>query len=213
MPVNWAGLWRVAQTVFGLAEASRHLMAGPRIPSADAPDDLAVRDLARPVSGGVLGHLEARLTGVVVSALKEAFDRDAARLDLERAMLEDQRRRAEQALRLELVRHAADRALSRLRAIGGLALIVWVVSVVFAMRFPEGLAGPARAVLGAGWLGLFAAAGASFAAYARVSRWVASAHLDNAAPESVPEAGAAAAAPWLALAGLALVGVALLMAL
>ena len=52
----------------------------------------------------MLGHLEARLTGVMVSALKEAFDRDAARLDLERAALDDQRRRAEEALRLELVR-------------------------------------------------------------------------------------------------------------
>ena len=214
MPVNWAGLWRVAQTVFGIAEASRHFMAGPRTPPAAADDmDVDVRELTRPAGGGVLGHLEARLTGVVVSALKEAFDRDAARLDLERAMLEDQRRRAEQALRLELVRQAGERALARVRAIGVLALVVWVVSVAFAMRFPEGLAGAARVVLGAGWLGLFGSAAASFAAHHRISRWVATAHLDNAAPESLPESGAAAAAPWLALAGLALVGGSLLIAL
>ena len=214
MPVNWNGIWRVAQAVFGIAEASRHFMAPPRAPQGAAADELDITDLTRPAPGsGMLGHLEARLTGVVVSALKEAFDRDAARLDLERAMLEDQRRRAEQALRLELVRQAADRALGRLRTIGGLALVVWVVSVFFAMRFPEGLEGAARIVLGAGWLGLFGSAAASFAASTRVSRWVASARLENAAPESMPESGPAAAAPWLALAGLALVGVSLLMAL
>jgi len=204
----------VAQAVFGIAEASRHFMAPPRATQGAAADELDITDLTRPAPGsGVLGHLEARLTGVVVSALKEAFDRDAARLDLERAMLDDQRRRAEQALRLELVRQAGDRALSRLRAIGALALVVWVVSVFFAMRFPEGLEGAARVVLGAGWLGLFGAAAASFAAHSRVSRWVSAAHLDNAAPESLPESGPSIAAPWLALAGLALVGVSLLMAL
>ena len=204
----------MAQAVFGIAEASRHFMAPPHAPHGAAADELDIRDLTRPApGGGMLGHLETRLTGVVVSALKEAFDRDAARLDLERAMLEDQRRRAEQALRLELVRQAADRALSRLRAIGSLALLVWVVSVVFAMRFPEGLAGAARIVLGAGWIGLLGAAAASFAAHARVSRWVGAAHLDRAAPESVPENGPAAAAPWLALGGAALVGISLLMAL
>ncbi|RPJ84398.1 MAG: hypothetical protein EHM13_04470, partial [Acidobacteria bacterium] len=34
--------------------------------------------------GGGLGPIEARLAGIVVAALKEAFDRDSARLDLER---------------------------------------------------------------------------------------------------------------------------------
>ena len=81
----------------------------------------------------------------MISALKEAFDRDAARLDAERAALDDQRRRAEEALRLELVRQAADRALARLRAIGVLALTIWIVSVLVAVmvawRLPAGLGG------------------------------------------------------------------------
>ena len=35
-----------------------------------------------------LGGLESRLAGVVVAALKEAFDRDTRRLELEREQLE-----------------------------------------------------------------------------------------------------------------------------
>src|SRR3954451_21744896 len=48
-----------------------------------------------------LGQIEARLAGVVVAALKEAFDRDRARMDLERAHLDAERQRAEEALRGE----------------------------------------------------------------------------------------------------------------
>ena len=40
---------------------------------------------------GMLGQLETRLTGVVVAALKEAFDRDRVRMDLERAQFEAER--------------------------------------------------------------------------------------------------------------------------
>ena len=53
------------------------------------------------------GGLEARLAGVVVAALKEAFDRDTQRLELEREQLDAERQRAERALRLELRRQAA----------------------------------------------------------------------------------------------------------
>ena len=52
--------------------------------------------------GGAAGQLETRLAGVVVAALKEAFDRDRARMDLERAQMESERQRAEDALRAEL---------------------------------------------------------------------------------------------------------------
>ena len=47
--------------------------------------------------GGPLSQLETRLAGVVVAALKEAFDRDKARMDLERAHLDAERQRAEEA--------------------------------------------------------------------------------------------------------------------
>ena len=71
--------------------------------------------------------LEHRLAGVVVAALKEAFDRDRARMDLERETLEAERSRAERALQAELRRQAADRALMQIKLISvfaGLALLV-----------------------------------------------------------------------------------------
>ena len=209
MAVNWAAAWRFAQAAFGIADASRQFLNPASGTPPTAADDLG---LARG-SGGMLGHLEARLTGVMVSALKEAFDRDAARLDLERAVLDEQRRRAEEALRLELVRQAGERAVSRIRTIGSLAIVIWIVSVVFVMRFPDGLAGAGRLLLGGGWVCLLGATAASFASHARLSRWVAAAQLSQARPDAVPEGGASAAAPWLMLAGLALVGASLLTAI
>ena len=67
-------------------------------------------ELERPAVGGwTLGRLQTRLAGVVVAALKEAFDRDTRRLELEREQMEREHERAERALRLELLRQAGDR--------------------------------------------------------------------------------------------------------
>jgi hypothetical protein len=206
MAFNLDSAWKVAQAIFGIADVSRRVL-NPEAARQQPGSDLEA------AGGGLLGHVEARLTGVVISALKEAFDRDAARLDAERAALEDQRRRAEEALRLELVRQAADRALTRLRAVGVLALTIWVVSVLFAMRLPEGFAGAGRIVLACGWAALLAAMGASFAAHGRVARWVGAAQASRASAADLPESGPSLAAPWLVLAGLALVGGSVLLAL
>src|SRR5262249_4102619 len=70
------------------------------------------------------------LTNVVISALKEAFNRDEARLELERAHLEEQRRHAAETMRLELRRQAAEREISRLRLLGVAGMIGWVASVL-----------------------------------------------------------------------------------
>src|SRR5207247_2431951 len=67
------------------------------------------------VAGRSAGQLEARMTNVVVAALKEAFDRDARRLELERDQAEGERLRAERMLKLELLRQAGDREIGRLR--------------------------------------------------------------------------------------------------
>ena len=83
--------------------------------------------------------------------------------------LEEQRRRAEEALRLELRRQAADRELGRLRLLAGTALVGWIASVVM-------LGGAARrrhrrraaSALAAGWLLLLGALGAAFTAQGRV---------------------------------------------
>ena len=91
---------RVLDTVTGLAQMTRRLKGG---------DPPATADGVPPPTA--LGQIETRLAGVVVAALKEAFDRDRARMDLERAHLEAERQRAEEALRAELRRQAAERAL------------------------------------------------------------------------------------------------------
>jgi hypothetical protein len=201
-PVNLQRAWQIVQAIIGAADASSRVLApAPRAVDPSEPP------------AGLIGHLEARLTGVVVSALKEAFDRDAARLEVERAALEEQRRRAAEALRLELVRQAADRAVTRLRATGGLALAIWIVSVFFVMRFPDGFAGAGRVVLGAGWACLAAAIAACFAAHAATVRWSSRALTSSATADEAPEGGVAAAPAWLVLAGLVLVGASLLMAL
>jgi hypothetical protein len=201
MAFDLARVWRIAQAVIGVAEASRSTL-GPTSPRPEAPDVPAA---------GVFGALETRLTGVLVSALKEAFDRDAARLDVERAALEDQRRRAEEALRLELVRQASDRALQRLRAIGAIALVVWIVSVGAAMAAHGGLGTAGRVLLGVGWASLVATLAACLAAHSEVTRWVAGPR--TARDAEVPNEGAWRAAPWLLLLGLVLVGSSLLVTL
>jgi hypothetical protein len=207
MAFNLDSAWKVAQAIFGIADVSRRVLNPPATARQEPGSDLEA------AGGGLLGHVEARLTGVVISALKEAFDRDAARLDAERAALDDSRRRAEEALRLELVRQAADRALTRLRAVGVLALIIWIVSVLVVMRLPEGFAGPGRVVLGCGWVALLGGMGAAFAAHGQVSRWVGGAQGSRASAADLPDNGPSLAAPWLVLTGLALVAGSVLIAL
>ena len=122
---------------------------------------------------GPLGALETRLAGVVVAALKEAFDRDSARLELERSQIEAERQRAERALRAELRRQAAERALGQLRLIAVMAIGAWALSAALSVWLPGcATAFRARCSAPAGcWR--FAALGAAFAAWQRVSAWTA----------------------------------------
>src|SRR5689334_20967728 len=73
------------------------------------------RSLEQIETAGRSGSIEARLAGVVVSALKEAFQRDSERIEFERQKLEGERERAERLLRMEWLRQAADREIGRLR--------------------------------------------------------------------------------------------------
>src|SRR5437016_3359392 len=83
---------------------------------------------------GPLSGMEARLAGVVVAALKEAFDRDRNRLELEREHIEAERARAERALKLELLRQAGDREIGRLRLLAGVAVACWIGTLFFSAR-------------------------------------------------------------------------------
>ena len=159
------------------------------------------------------GQLEARLAGVVVAALKEAFDRDSSRLEVEREQIEAERRRAERALRLELLRQAGDRELGRLRLLAGVALASWLGTLFFAAGLASGGAG-ARIMLALGWLLLLGALGAAFAGHARVSRSLnrVADRLDHVTDTSevVSSGTAGASAPWMILAGLAAVALGVL---
>ena len=151
-----------------------------------------------------LGGLEARLAGVVVAALKEAFERDTHRLELEREQLEAERLRAERALALELRRQASDREIGRLRLLAGVAVASWIGTLFFSARLLGGPPG-ARAALGIAWLLLLAAFASSFVAQSQV------AESASRPDERAVESGLAGAfALWLIVLGLALVGVAVL---
>jgi hypothetical protein len=189
---------RVLDTLAGLAQMTRFRRDVPA--EAGAPPPTA------------LGQIEARLAGVVVAALKEAFDRDRARMDLERAHFDAERQRAEEALRAELRRQAAERALGQVRLIAIMAIGVWMLSAALAVWMPGMRAGIARALLGGGWAIVLAALGCAFAGWQRISAWSAADAGPGRAIVDGPHL-AEILAPWLLLGALALCGASLLIAL
>jgi hypothetical protein len=186
--MNFAGLFRAFETMMAIREVAKRFAATPESSQSQAPSPAAVQNIA--------GQLEAPLTNVVVAALKEAFNRDHARLELERAHLDEERRRAEQALRLELRRQAADRELGRLRLLAGASLAGWIASVAM---FAGGVGGDslaARVLVAVGWLSLLGALGMAFTAQGQVG----AATADGDLPVTTP---AAQTSLWLLMSGLA----------
>ena len=191
MPLPWL---RIIDGVLGATDLVRWVKGQP------AAED--------PVAG--VGRLEARLAGVVVSALKEAFDRDHQRLELERQRLEEERERADRLLRLEWLRQAGEREIGRLRVLAAAALVSWLGSLVLVARLTGGgTAG--RIMLGLSWAFLLSALAASFSAQSRVARELG--RMDDRAQTSeVTGSLAGVLAQWLIVAGLATIGVSLLIA-
>jgi hypothetical protein len=170
-------------------EDSRQLLAGGANPSAPAT-------------------LETHLAGVVVAALKEVFERDSRRLDLEREMAEAERQRAERAMRLELLRQAGEREVGRLRLMAGVAVVSWLGTLLlFARAGSSPIA--ARTALGSGWACLLAALACVFVGLSRVNRMLA--FPDQGRDLALQPGPASALAAWFLLAGLGLVGVAALL--
>lgn len=196
--MGFAQWMRVVDTLSGLVQLTSR---------ARRPVDAGGGPLA---PGGALGQLETRLAGVVVAALKEAFDRDRARMDLERAQMESERQHAEDALRAELRRQAAERALGQLRLVAIMALGTWMLSAALGVWLPGMRDGTPRLLMGTGWALAIGALGCALGAWQHVSAWSADVRGRAGATPSHP---AAAAAPWLLLVGLALTGAALLTAL
>jgi hypothetical protein len=189
---QWVG---VIDTVGGLVQVARRFRQG------------ATGDVLGQPTSGPLG-LEARLAGVVVAALKEAFDRDSARLEMERSQIDAERRRAEEALRAELHRQAADRMLGQLRLIAVMAVVTWGLSAALGVWMPGMRDGLPRLLLGTGWLFALGALGSAFAGWHHVSVRA----TDTGAGVALNHP-ATTYAPWLLLAALALTGASLLAAL
>lgn len=190
--MNVGNLFRAYETVMALRDAARKL----KNPASEEPSTALSQSAA---VQGLAGQIETRLTNVVVAALREAFDRDHARLELERAQIEEQRRRAEEALRLELRRQAIDREIARLRLLAGTALVGWLASVAVLFIHSGGVA--SRVILGVGWLLLLGALGTAFNTQGRVSVQ----SIDGGQPVAI-----GALPLWLLLTGFAATAVSLL---
>src|SRR3954453_12153471 len=197
MPVPWLQLIDAA---LGVANFARGRTAPP------ATDEQQQLETAARQPGG----LEARLAGVVVAALREAFDRDSRRLDLEREQLAAERQRAERAMRLELQRQAADREIGRLRLLAGVAIVAWLGTLVMSARLIAGGVG-ARVSLGAGWLLLLGATAASFVAQSHAAAAADALPVGEDSRPPVIASAAGTSALWLLLCGFLLVGVAALL--
>jgi hypothetical protein len=195
--MGFAQWMRVLEMVGGLAQLTGRLRGS----SAERTTSIA--------TGGPFGQLEARLAGVLVSALKEAFDRDSARMEMERSQIEADRQRAEEALRAELRRQASERALGQLRLIAVMAIFTWGLSAALTVWLPGMRDGIPRALLGTGWMLVICALGAAFAGWHYIAAWSA----DIRGPRDAPQPVAATIAPWLLIGSLALTGASLLTAL
>ena len=197
-----AGVMRALDALVMFRDAARRLRSDAPEPSREETG-IAPQPSAPGARPG--GQLEATLTNVVVAALKEAFDRDHARLELERLHVDEQRRRAEDTLRLEMRRQAADREVGRLRLLAGAALVGWIASVALLALRDDAVSTGGVIALALGWLFLLGSLGAAFSAQGRVTSDVA----DGSPPAAPSPAGAAAL--WLLIAGLAASAISLLL--
>ena len=196
MAVPWL---RLIDAFIGVGDVVRRV-------KARGADDEARQGAVGP---SALGGIEARLAGVVVAALKEAFDRDHQRLELERQQLEAERQRAERALRLEMLRQAGDREIGRLRLVAGVALAGWAGTLLLATRLLTGTGG--RVALGAGWVMLLAALACAFVEQSRIARVITTTDERQSIESAMSSSGAGVAAPWLIAAGLVAISVGVLL--
>jgi hypothetical protein len=196
MPLPWLVL------IDTLVDVTHLVLARKSRRQGDEPEPSAI-------AGRPGGQLEARMTGVVVAALKEAFDRDARRLELEREQTTREQLRAERLLKLELQRQAGDREIGRLRLMAGVVVVCWIGTLFFSARLVGGPPG-GRVMLGAGWLLLLVALSLSFAAQARVGRALARIDEPSARYDDLTAGAVGAVVPGLIVVGLAVIGLAVL---
>ena len=211
MPVPWL---RILDVVIGFTDLARSRKIGQAAQREQAEAQQQSLEAsgrgAVPGAPGSPGNLEARLAAVVVAALKEAFDRDTRRLELERAQLDAERERAERALRHELRRQAGDREIGRLRLLAGVAVASWLgtLFLILVLRRLNGAVvnNVTRVALSGGWLLLLAAFGLTFTAQSQIAK-----SLDRD-DERIQSGIAGDLALWFLVAGLAFVCLAVVVA-
>jgi hypothetical protein len=202
MAVPWL---RILDAALGIHDLVRTRRSRPA-------DDMALES-RQPAQASALRGIESRLASVVVAALKETFDRDSKRLELERQQLEMERARAERALRLELLRQAVDRETARVRFMTGLSAAVFVAALFFASRAGPLAAGwLAKTTLGLACLLLLVAIGACLSDSATLARATDRVALEPDLVEEITLPDRNPLPAWCMVAGLALVAVALLIA-
>lgn len=190
MPIPWLRVLNAALGVTDFALRKAQLRAEARSSASGGEDALDARKSGK--------AFDSQVAGVMVAALKEVFDRDQRRLELERERLEAERERAERAMRFELARQAGERDVARHRFTTLVALVGWLGTVVVGTWIVHSISG--RVVLGAGGLLLLGALGTSFIAQSRALTLLG--RVDPTGPSIEPVGGAALLAPWLILAGL-----------
>jgi hypothetical protein len=199
MPLPWLQLIDAALGIANFARGRKQAAAEP---------DHTTQQLE--AGARAPGGLEARMAGVVVAALKEAFDRDARRLEFEREQLAAEHQRAERALKLEMLRQAGDREIGRMRLVAGVSGLAWAATLLLSTRL-IGAGVASRTTLGVGWLLLLGAVAASFIAQSRAAAAVdALAAGDDR--QGIRPSGWGALALVCLLAGLALAGLTALLA-
>ena len=174
--------------------------------------DATGRSAPDTVAAGTAEQLETRLANVVVAALKEAFDRDRARFDLDRELREAERARAEHAFRLEWVQRACEQTLMHIRLAAVLSFGAWVASAGFVVWLAP-VATSTKVLLGLGWISLFAAIGASFVAHRQLTAFLAGAPVAPGTVVDPPVIRAQTLLPWLLVAGCILTAGSLVLAL
>jgi hypothetical protein len=201
MAVPWL---RILDVVIGMTDLARSRKIRQAAEQSEQIEQQRQQSIEPSKGGGVPAGLEARLAGVVVAALKEAFERDTRRLELERTQHEAERERAERTLRLELRRQAADREIGRLRLLAGAAAATWLGTTLLAVLLRRDIAVGPRVAIGGGWLLLLLAFATAFIAQSQVAEAL---NRDDSRLDASPLGSLAL---WFIVTGLMLVGLAVL---
>jgi hypothetical protein len=160
---------------------------------------------------------DSDLADVVASKLRDELERERLRALRERERLEEaERQRAELARQLELQRQAGDREIGRLRLLTGVAVVGGLGTLLLGTLHGQVTGGHvvAKVLLGAGWVLLLAAIAVSFVAQGNVAGSLERiARGDARATKRGVSSGLSGAlALALVVCGLALAGLALLVA-